>query len=197
MDEHVRDLLTEIYARGRAHDAVEPLHARRYLNLDTETAELMAGHIAGEQRMRILEIGTSNGYSTIWLASALPPGGHIDSIERDPAKIAEAGANLDRAGFGDRVTLHQGDATEVIEWFDGPFDCVFFDADRTSAPVQLALLLPMLSPDVTLFCDNIQSHPDEVSGYLKMVAALPGFEHSELAIGKGLSIARRQGPVVS
>ncbi len=68
----------------------------------------------------------------------------------------------------------------------------FFDADRLSAPSQLALLLPKLTADVFLLADNALSHPLEIAAYLSAVQALPQFDHLVIPIGKGLSIAYRQ-----
>jgi predicted O-methyltransferase YrrM len=73
----------------------------------------------------------------------------------------------------------------------GPFDCVFFDADRISAPEQLRLLLPKLERDVLLLADNILSHPEEVAGYLKEFEQLPEFVTTTVTVGKGLHIAWR------
>ncbi len=87
----------------------------------------------------------------------------------------------------------QGEATAAVATLPGPFDVVFFDADRRSAPDQLALLLPKLTSDVFLLADNALSHPDEIAGYLAAVAALPAFEHVILPVGKGLSMAYRGG----
>src|SRR5918997_2289017 len=109
MDEALRGLLDELLAAGREHDEQEAIHAQRLLNLEADTAQLMAILIQSGRRTRVLEIGTSNGYSAIWLAWALRPlGGHLVSIERDGAKQAEADANLRRAGLRALVTLHQG-----------------------------------------------------------------------------------------
>ena len=72
MDPTLRDLLDELFRSGREHDAGEAEHARRFLNLEPETARLVSLLIALGRRRQILEIGTSNGYSTIWLADALP-----------------------------------------------------------------------------------------------------------------------------
>ena len=69
--------------------------------------------------------------------------------------------------------------------------CVFFDADRVSAPTQLAALLGALSPDALLLYDNALSHPAEIADYLSMVDRLPDFVHSVVPIGKGLSMAYR------
>jgi predicted O-methyltransferase YrrM len=99
--------------------------------------------------------------------------------------------NLERAGLLDRTELLLGDATEIVAGLKGPFDAVFFDADRFSAPEQLALLLPKLSPDALLLADNVLSHPEEIAGYLAAVNALTDFEHTIVPVGKGLSVAFR------
>jgi predicted O-methyltransferase YrrM len=192
MDTALSALLAELEEHGRKHDAAEPEHDKRMLNLERPTAEILALWVRSARRQRLLEIGTSNGYSTLWLAWAMSAtGGHIISVDRDPAKHALADANLRRAALRDRVELITGDATAMVASLPGPFDCVFFDADRFSAPEQLALLLPRLAPDVLLFADNARSHPQEIARYLEAVAALPDFEHVVIPVGKGLSAAHR------
>lgn len=188
----LRALLDDLLAAGRAHDEGESEHARRLLNLEADTAQLLAILVRLGRRTRLLEIGTSNGYSTIWLAwAARPAGGRVVSIERDAAKSGEADANLRRAGLRDRVELLVGDATAVVAALPGPFDLVFFDADRRSAPDQLVLLLPKLTPDAILLADNVLSHPVEIAPYLAAVDALPDFERLIVPVGKGLSVAHR------
>jgi predicted O-methyltransferase YrrM len=192
MDSALTDLLADLAAAGLAHDAGEAEHARRRLNLEADTARLVAILVRSGRRSRVLEIGTSNGYSTIWLAWAVRgAGGTVTSIERDAGKQAEAAENLRRAGLLDAVRLIHGDATEVVSGLPGPFDCVFFDADRVSAPAQLRALLPKLTPDVLLLADNVLSHPDEIAGYLAALEELPGFERAVVPVGKGLSVAHR------
>jgi predicted O-methyltransferase YrrM len=192
MDPALARLLEELSEAGAAHDAGEDEHRRRRLNLEPETAQLVAVLVRSGRRSRILEIGTSNGYSTIWLAWAVrPAGGTVTSIERDAGRQAEAAENLRRAGLLDAVRLLHGDATEVVAGVEGPFDCVFFDADRVSAPDQLRLLLPRLLPDALLLADNVLSHPDEIAGYLAAIEELPDFERLVVPIGKGLSVAHR------
>ncbi len=139
MDNDLQQLLAELEAFGAENDAREEDRAKKMLNLERETAQLMSILIRSSQRQHLLEIGTSNGYSTIWLAwSAKVTGGHVTSIERSADKQAMAEANLRRAGLRDHVELLLGDATEIIASLAGPFDFVFFDADRYSAPDQLA-----------------------------------------------------------
>ncbi|TMD57896.1 MAG: methyltransferase [Chloroflexi bacterium] len=193
MDASLRHLLSELEEAGRRNDEQEQDRSRKMLNLEPETAHLLSMLVRSSRRTRLLEIGTSNGYSTIWLAWATRVvGGHIISVDRDEHKQALADANLRRAGLRDVVDLIHGDATQIVARLAGPFDCVFFDADRFSAPSQLALLLPKLTADVFLFADNVLSHPQEIADYLSAVKALPQFDHIVIPVGKGLSIAYRQ-----
>lgn len=193
MDAALRELLNELEAWGRDNDAQNEDRSKKMLNLEPETAQLMSILVRSSQRTRILEIGTSNGYSTIWLAwAAQATGGHITSIERSPEKQDMADANLRRAGLRDRVDLLLGDATELIAGLPGPFDLVFFDADRYSAPEQLQLLLPKLSPGALVLADNVLSHPDQIAGYLDAIMAVDDFEHMVVPVGKGLSVALKQ-----
>jgi predicted O-methyltransferase YrrM len=99
--------------------------------------------------------------------------------------------NLVRAGFENYVELRLGDASAIARELPGPFDLVFFDADRVTAPEQLRILLPKLTPRALLLADNVLSHPSEIAGYLNAVMALTDFEHVIVPIGKGLSIPSR------
>ncbi|GHO95328.1 O-methyltransferase [Reticulibacter mediterranei] len=192
MDGALRHLLEALYEEGARNDAHEQERRRKLLNLEPETAHLLSVLVQSGRRKRLLEIGTSNGYSTIWLAWAVQTtGGQIISIDREVAKQEQAAANLQRAGLRGLVELRCGDATELVADVPGPFDFVFFDADRFSAPAQLKLLSTKLTEDVLLCADNVQSHPDEIAGYLQAIEALPEFEHMVIPVGKGLSLAYR------
>jgi len=188
----IRAFLTELYEIGRRNDAQEEERSKKMLNLEPETAQFIHILLRSSRRGRLLEIGTSNGYSTIWLAwAASVTGGRVISIDRDAHKQAQADANLRRVGLREIVELVCGDATEIIAGLPGPFDCVFFDADRSSAPAQLALLMPKLTADVLILADNVLSHPNEIAAYLKALDALPHFDRVIVPTGKGLSVAYR------
>jgi len=191
LDTRVRTVLDELEAWGQENDRTQSDRSRKMLNLELETAEIVSGLIAGAKAKRVLEIGTSNGYSTIWLAASVESGGRVISIDRNPEKLRMARENLERAGVEDRTELLLGNATEIVAGLEGPFDAVFFDADRFSAPEQLALLLPKLSPKALLLADNALSHPGEIAGYLAAIHALPDFKHEVISVGKGLSVASR------
>lgn len=195
-NDRISSLLAKIEAVGRDNDARQEDRADKMLNLERDTAELISLLVRSTNRTRILEVGTSNGFSTIWLAAALADiaaARPVVSIERDANKHQEAAENIRRAGLASRVTLRLGDATDVVRNLPGPFDCVFFDADRLSAPEQLTILLPKLVPDCLLLADNALSHPVELAGYRAAVEALPGFVSIVVSTGKGLHVAHRRG----
>jgi len=192
METRLKDFLGQLYEEGRTNDEREVERSRKMLNLEPDTAQFVTMLIQASRRRQILEIGTSNGYSTIWLAWATQAcGGQVVSIDRDEHKQVLAKKNLQRAGLLHRVTLLCGDATDVVASLPGPFDCIFFDADRISAPSQLQLLVPKLTPEVLIFADNVYSHPAEIAAYLAALEALPQFVKLVVPIGKGLSIAYR------
>ncbi|QBD83233.1 methyltransferase domain-containing protein [Ktedonosporobacter rubrisoli] len=193
MNADIQRLLAEIYAEGQHNDASVQEHSRKMLNLEPPTAQLLSILVRSSRRTNILEIGTSSGYSTIWLAWATQTvGGHVTSIDRSAEKHALADTNLRRAHLRETVDLICGDASEIVARLTGPFDFVFFDADRRSAPNQLELIVPKLTPDAFILADNVNSHPDEIAGYLAAIEKLTQFEHTIIPVGKGLSLAYRQ-----
>jgi predicted O-methyltransferase YrrM len=193
MEPAIRSLLAELETWGNENDAREQDRRKKMLNLEPDTARFISILVRSSQRKSLLEIGTSNGYSTIWLAWAVSAtGGHVTSLERDADKNAQADANLQRAGLRDSVDLLLGDATEIVASLDGPFDFVFFDADRISAPDQLKFLKSKLLSGALVLADNVLSHPDEIAGYLAAIEATPDFDHMVIPIGKGLSLAYKR-----
>jgi len=190
----LRRFLIELREHDAEHDAAQEKHADTFRNLETEKAEFISVLIRASKRRRILEIGTSNGYSTLWISwSAGQIGDRVTSVEANAGRQELANENLRQAGLRSLVDLKLGDATEVAGRLSGPFDLVFFDADRISAPSQLRTLLPKLAPDAMLLADNVLSHPEEISGYLAAIEELDDFDSFVVPIGKGLSVAYR-GP---
>lgn len=109
--------------------------------------------IAGARR--VLEIGTLGGYSSIWLARALPPEGRLVTIEADPRHAAVAAANLARAGLTHQVALLQGRALDLLPALDEAFDLVFIDADKPSNPYYLDHALRLTRPGSLIVADNV------------------------------------------
>jgi predicted O-methyltransferase YrrM len=103
----------------------------------------------------ILEIGTLGGYSTIWLARALPPGGRLVTLEFEPKHAAVARTNIDRAGLSDVVELRLGNALDTLPQLAGPFDLVFIDADKPSTPAYFTWALKLSRPGSLIVVDNV------------------------------------------
>jgi predicted O-methyltransferase YrrM len=108
---------------------------------------------------RILEIGTLGGYSTIWLARALPEDGRLVTLEADPRHAQVATANLARAGFGDRVQVRVGKALDTLPGVEadrlGPFDLFFIDADKANIPEYMRWAMHLANPGAVIVVDNV------------------------------------------
>lgn len=134
---------------------------------------------------RVLEIGTLGGYSTIWMARALPAGGRLATIEANPHHAAVARANIDTAGLAGRVDLHVGAALDVLPGLEGPFDLVFIDADKPNNPDYLRWALRLTRPGSVIIGDNVvrggavadpvsaDANVRGVRSFLQMMAAEP------------------------
>jgi len=111
------------------------------------------------QPRRVLEIGTLGGYSTIWLARALPEGGRIITLEYEPRHADVARANLKNAGLLDQVDLRVGRAIDSLPVLEsegaGPFDMIFIDADKPSNPQYLQWALKLSRPGTVIVVDNV------------------------------------------
>ena len=108
---------------------------------------------------RVLEIGTLGGYSTIWLARALPADGSLVTLEFEPRHAATAKRNIERAGFADRVDIRVGAAVDTLPILEaegaGPFDFIFIDADKPSNPAYLEWSLRLSRPGTVIVLDNV------------------------------------------
>lgn len=104
---------------------------------------------------RILEIGTLGGYSTLWLARALPQDGKLITLEYDPKHAAVAKANLDKAGVGDRVEIKIGSALDTLPTLEGPFDFFFLDANKDGYPEYFRWAVKLSRPGSVIVADNV------------------------------------------
>lgn len=105
---------------------------------------------------RVVEVGTLAAFSTIHIARALPPDGHVWTVDREPLHARVARENLAFAGLSERVTVREGAGREVLPTLDahGPFDAVFLDADKTGYEHYLAWAMDHLRPGGMLLADN-------------------------------------------
>lgn len=141
---------------------------------------------------RVLEIGTSNGYSGIWLATALQhTGGKLVTVERDSSKVNLARRNFRRAGVSDIVDLQMGDAARVLKKVAGPFDMVFFDADKEPQLSYLESLLNrgQIRVGGLIISDNALTHLDALAAYHSFVRTHPRLESITVPIGNGFEMS--------
>jgi predicted O-methyltransferase YrrM len=107
----------------------------------------------------VLELGTLGGYSTIWMARALPADGRLVTLELSPAYAEVAGANIERAGLSALIEIRVGPAADglraLIDAAAGPFDLIFIDADKVSTPTYFELALQLSRPGGVILTDNV------------------------------------------
>jgi predicted O-methyltransferase YrrM len=115
---------------------------------------------------RILEIGTAIGYSTIWLATALPSDGTMISMEMNASRAARARDHLAAAGLGERVSVMVGDAMRFLHKVAGPFDVVFQDSDKQLYEPMLDRLIDLLRPGGILVTDNVLWSGEVIPGFV-------------------------------
>jgi predicted O-methyltransferase YrrM len=104
---------------------------------------------------RILEIGTLGGYSTIWLARGLAPGGTLITLEADPKHADVARSNIARAGLSDVVEVRLGRGLDTLPLLEGPFDLIFIDADKVSYPEYLQWAIRLTRAGSVIVADNV------------------------------------------
>jgi predicted O-methyltransferase YrrM len=187
-------LLDELWQAGDQNDARETERPRRMLNITPDTGRFLWILARAARATRILEVGTSNAYSTIWLADAArATGGRVITLERDPNKVRLARENLARAGVARWVEVREGPAAETLAGLPGPFDLVFLDADRASYRTYLELAVPRLAPGGLLVADNVVSHRPELEDFLARVKTHPELLSVTVPVGKGEEVALKLG----
>jgi predicted O-methyltransferase YrrM len=174
--------------------------------VDPATGALLHTLALGCGAARILEIGTCIGYSTLWLATALPPDGQLISMEYDAARAARAREHLAAAGYADRISVIVGDARRFLHKVAGPFDLIFQDSDKQLYAPMVDRLVELLRPGGVLVADNVLWNGEVVPGYVARkkysdedTAAIAGFSTrvagdprlytSFVPVGDGVSIS--------
>ena len=194
MDATLTALLDELARFGEDNDTRETERPRRMLNITPDTGRLLWILVRAARATRILEVGTSNAYSTIWLADAArATGGRVVTLEANAGKVALARVNLARAGVADVVEIVPGRAADTLPGLPGPFDLVFLDADRASYATYLELAVPKLVPGGLLVADNVVSHAEELADYLARVKSRRDLFSVTVPVGKGEEISWKLG----
>lgn len=184
-------LLTELEVFGKQNDATITDRPRRMLNITRDTGEFLVVLVKAMHATRVLEIGTSNGYSTLWLARAARDiGGAVTTVEMAELKVELAKANFERSGLVQYITQVHDDAGKVLErTADGAWDLIFLDSERPEYPGWWPHLKRVLRPGGLLVVDNATSHPEQMAPFVAIVDADPGFATSLVPVGNGEYLA--------
>ncbi len=150
----------------------------RFSNVPRTDGQFLNMLVKISRSRHVLEVGTSNGYSAIWICLALEEtDGHLTTIEIDPERVKLAKENLKRAGLDHRVTFLEGDAHKIVPTLEGPFDFVFLDADKGREQDYFGYLYPKkLLPGALILVHNAIRMRRAMQRYLDMISAHPEFD---------------------
>ncbi|MFW2160997.1 O-methyltransferase [Acinetobacter beijerinckii] len=180
--------IANLYDGFKQHDARQSDRLRRYRNIEAESAKLLGMLVRTQQSKRILEIGTSTGYSTLWLAEAAKAvGGQVKTLEINAFRSAQAKKYAEDFALEDFIDFWVGDACDYLKQATESYDLILLDAERgcyVSYWQDLKRLLQ--SSGSTLIVDNVISHAAEVKDFLELIKADENYMSSILAVGAGL-----------
>jgi predicted O-methyltransferase YrrM len=184
-------LKTELERLGAANDGATVERSRRMLNITRDTGEFLSVLVRATLARRVLEIGTSNGYSTLWLAEATRAiGGAVTTVEYSEYKVGLASVNFARSGLAPYITLVHDDAGRLLERSEkSAFDFVFLDSERPEYPGWWPQLRRVLRPGGLLVADNATSHVEQLAPFVSLVNADPQFATSLVPVGNGEFLA--------
>ncbi|KOQ64828.1 methyltransferase [Stenotrophomonas maltophilia] len=193
MTMQLSELKNELARFGAENDAHETERARRMLNITPDTGEFLSVLVRFGNARRVLEIGTSNGYSTLWIAEAAAAiDGHVTTLEYAGDKVAMAHDTFARSGLADRITLVHGDAGQwLAQAADGSIDLLFLDSDREQYAGWWPQLRRVLRRGGLLVVDNATSHAAQMEPLRALLDADQDFGTSLVPVGNGELLAVR------
>lgn len=183
--ERARATLERLYDDDARQRAAGLPPARRTRNLDRESGRLLALTVVATAARAIAEVGSSNGVSTIWLASgARLTGGRVVGAELLPNRAAEANRNLAAAGLSGSAEVVAGDAREILPPRLAAIDLLFIDAEKEDYPGHLLALVDRVRPGGLIVADNVLSH--DLSAYQSLLRARADLATVTLPLERGL-----------
>jgi predicted O-methyltransferase YrrM len=205
MDQTIETVLTEYDERSRREwqgqlegaasvRQVADRRDRMLLSVGREAGAFINSLAKASGARRVLELGTSYGYSTLWFAEAMQAtGGKVVSLDVADFKQKHAKKTLERVGLADYVEFRTGDALEIIPTLEGPFDFVLLDIWKDLYLPSLELFVPKLAKGAIVVADNMlrpeQDRPHALA-YRRAIRAKPGISSVLLPLGQGLEVSR-------
>lgn len=174
-------------ARGTSRDV-------RLRQIGPEVGRFLHTLVLARRPHTVVEVGTSGGYSTIWLATAARhAGAAVTTLELDPVKVEAATANLRDAGVDDVATIVAGDAFAWLRARQEPVDFVFLDAEKEDYVAYFDLIVPLLPPGGVLVADNVLSHARELAAFQERAIRDARLSAVVVPIGRGELLAAKIG----
>lgn len=194
MNAERQQYLDRLYRQYHQEDADKADRLLRWRSIEPESAALLALLVISKQARKVLEIGTSGGYSTLWLADALQStGGHLTTLDIDAARQQSARQHLQATGLAALVDVRCCDAGDFLRNEAKNYDLILLDAERPAYVdywPHLADCLPQAGN--TLVVDNVLSHAEQVQDFIALVAADKRFRHTTVPVGAGLLLVVRE-----
>ena len=186
MRKDIEELLKKLEEKNiREREANLPPE-KRMRSVPPETGLFLHLLVKISKAKNILEIGTSQGYSTIWLASAAEEtGAKVISLEIKPESAAKAQENLRKVKLEKLVEIRVGDAKEILSNLKEKFDFIFIDAEKKDYTTYFELVRSKLNKNGLIVADNIISHAEALSDYKRIVGEHPDFQSLLVPVGSG------------
>jgi len=185
IDERIDAVLERLYAEDAAQRAAGLPSSQRTRNVERETGRWLALLVRATNARELLEIGSSNGVSTIWLAAAARQnGGRVTGTEILPERAAEANRNLADAGLDAVAQVVAGEARATVASLPGPFDLVFIDAEKDDYVHHLETVVGQVRPGGLILADNVISH--DLSAYQAMLRSRRDVKTVTVPIDRGV-----------
>lgn len=186
-----KDFLTQVhqlYQQLQKHDAQQTDRLLRYRSIEPESAHFLGMLIRAQQAQKILEIGTSVGYSTLWLAEAAQStAGRVTTIELDPERSLQARAYAGQLQLDAYINFLTEDALIFLQQCSEQYDFILLDAERDAYTQYWPYLMQILkTKGGLLVVDNVQSHASDVEEFMHLVQENMQFTSVTLPVGAGL-----------
>lgn len=194
MQNSIKQILVELEQFGVDNDAHHTERSQRMLNITADTGAFLVTLLKAVNAQNILEIGTSNGYSTIWLADAAQSvGGHVTTVELSEFKYQLAIDNFRRAGLQEQITAICGDALMTLRQSESAgFDYIFLDSERFLYVEWWPEIKRVLRPGGVLVIDNAISHANEMQAFKGLLEDDADFTLCTVPVGNGELFATYQ-----
>ena len=190
LDERVRAVLERLEREDAEERERGVSREQRARSVAPTTGRFLFSFVAPQSGCEVLEIGGSRGYSSIWLAAGVRMlGGHVLSLEHDPAKCEAWRRNVTDAGLDEWAELVEGDAFEVLPAIEDVFDVVFLDAEKEDYERLFALAREKLEPGAVVIADNVLSHEETLGAYSRARQADPTLESVTVPLDRGLEVS--------